>query len=141
MMAQEDKKGTAGGATIRVLVVEDHQPTREELVRLVGEDKGMTAIADVGTGEEAVETARRLRPAVIVMDIQLPGMNGIEATRIVMSEIPATRIVAVSNHSNPGLVRAFQDAGGMGYVCKDHAFEELIPAIRSALDNRQYLGV
>ena len=137
---QPEKPGTPGSRLIRLLVVEDHQPTRDELVCLVAPQDDITVIAEVGTGEEAVQAARRFRPAVVLMDIQLPGMNGIEATRIVMSEFPATKIVAVSNHSDSGLVHAFLDAGGAGYLCKGHAFEELIDAVRAVMDNRRYLG-
>lgn len=124
----------------RVLVADDHSPTREEMVRLIARETDMVVVADVGTGEEAVAAARTMQPDFIVLDILLPQMNGIEVCRAVSDKLPGVRVVALSNHSGLRLVKAFIDAGGMGYVRKDRAFEELVPAIRAILAGRQFLG-
>jgi len=124
----------------RVLLADDHGPTREEMVRLIDQEADMLVIADVATGEDAVAAAQTLQPDFIVLDILLPQRNGIEVCRNITDKLPGVRVVALSNHSGPPLVKAFFDAGGMGYVRKDHAFEELIPAIRTILSGRQYLG-
>ena len=124
----------------RVLIVDDHQLTRSEMVQMLRRAPGLDVVAEAASGEEAVEAARRVRPEVVVMDILLPAMNGIEATRAIIAERGATRIVALSNHSGPNVVKAFLEAGGLGYVRKDYAFEELLPAIRSILEQKLFLG-
>ena len=129
---------TAKKRPFRVLLADD--PTREEMARLIGKETDMLVVADVATGEEAVAAAQTLEPDFIVLDILLPQRNGIEVCRAITDKLPGVRVVALSNHSGPPLVKAFFDAGGMGYVRKDHAFEELLPAIRTILAGRHYLG-
>jgi DNA-binding NarL/FixJ family response regulator len=124
----------------RVLLADDHDPTREEILRLISREADMTVVASVATGEEAVSAAQTSLPDFIVLDILLPLQNGIEVCRAVSDALPGARIVALSNHAGPLLVKAFLKAGGMGYVRKDHAFEDLIPAIRTILGGREYLG-
>lgn len=131
---------TAKQRPFRVLLADDHGPTRAEMVRLIERETDMLVIADVATGEDAVSTAQTVQPDFIVLDILLPQRNGIEVCRAITDKLPGVRVVALSNHSGPPLVKAFFDAGGMGYVRKDHAFEELVPAIRTILSGRQYLG-
>jgi len=124
----------------RVLLADDHGPTRDEMEQLIAKESDMQVVANVATGEEAVSAAQTLQPDFIVLDILLPQRNGIEVCRVLSDKLPGVRVVALSNHSGPPLVKAFFEAGGMGYVRKDHAFEELIPAIRAILSGRQYLG-
>ena len=131
---------TAKRRPFRVLLADDHGPTREEIVRLIGQEPDMVVVADVATGEDAVTAAQTMQPDFIVLDILLPQRNGIEVCRTISDMLPGVRVVALSNHSGPPLVKAFFEAGGMGYVRKDHAFEELVPAIRAILSGRQYLG-
>jgi len=125
---------------MQVLLVDDHAPTRTEMGSLLAREEDLTVVGESESAEQAVEMARDLKPDVIVMDIVLPGMTGIEATEIIMREVPQTRIVTLSNHAGRNLVRAVISAGGMGYVLKDHAFEELVPAIRAAWAGKNYLG-
>ncbi|MEI8242498.1 MAG: response regulator transcription factor [bacterium] len=123
-----------------ILLVEDHKPTRNEVRALIEGQPDMRVVAESSTGEDAVIRAREWRPDVVVIDIFLPGMNGVEATRLICAEQPAVRVLALSNHFGASLVQAIQDAGGLGYVRKSRAFEELVPAIRTILSGRQYLG-
>ena len=125
---------------MRILLVEDHKPTRDEMRALIEREPDMTVVAEAGTGEDAVDRAREERPDVIVMDVLLPGMNGIETTRKVRAENPDLRVLALSNHFGESLVRAILDAGGLGYVRKNRAFEELIPALRSVAAGAQYVS-
>ena len=124
----------------RVLLADDHAPTREEIMQLIEKEDDMTVVAEVASAEDAITAAQSLQPDFVVLDILLPQQTGIDACRAISARLPGVRIVALSNHSGPPLVKAFFAAGGMGYVRKEHAFEELIPAIRTILSGRQYLG-
>jgi DNA-binding NarL/FixJ family response regulator len=128
------------GGVIDVLLVDDHVATREELRLLLSRHPGFSVVGVAGSGEEAVRKAKELKPRVVVMDIALPGITGVEATRLIMVELPQTAILALSNYSGKGLVQSTQNAGAAGYVRKDRAFEELIPAILSVAAGRQYFG-
>jgi len=125
---------------MKVMLVEDHVPTREQVKTLIGLEKDMEIIAAVGSAEEAIEIAEQLQPDVIVMDILLPGMNGIDASRSILAENPGIHILALSNHSGSALVQAILDVGALGYVRKNRAFEELISAIRTVGAGKQYIG-
>jgi len=125
---------------MKILLVEDHKPTRVEVRALIEAQPDMTVVAEAGTGEDAVACARELRPDIIVMDVLLPGMNGIEATRAICAEQPAVRVLALSNHFGESLVQSVLEAGSFGYVRKSMAFEELIPALRSVAAGKQYVG-
>ena len=126
---------------LQILLVDDHAPTREEIRILIEREIDMRVVGESGSGEEAVKDARRMQPDVVVMDINLPRMNGIEATRIISRELPLTRVVALSNHASRSLAQAILNAGGLGYVRKDRAFEELVGAIRATGSGRSFLGV
>jgi DNA-binding NarL/FixJ family response regulator len=125
---------------MKILLVEDHAPTREQVKSLLNQEKDMSVVASVGTAEEAIESARRLRPDVVIMDIMLPGMNGIEATKSILFERPDTRILALSNHAGTAFLQAVLAAGGSGYVRKHRASEELVLAIRTVVAGKQYIG-
>ena len=121
-----------------ILLVDDHQPTREEMRALVERQPDMTVLAEAPTGEDAVAQTRALHPDIVIMDILLPGMNGVEATRAICAENPGIKVLALSNHSGESLVQAILAAGGKGYVQKSRAFEELIPALLAVAAGRQY---
>jgi DNA-binding NarL/FixJ family response regulator len=123
-----------------ILLVDDHQPTREEMRALIEAQPDMTVVAEAPTGEDAVAQARELRPDIVIMDILLPGMNGVEATRAICAENPGIKVLALSNHFGESLVQAILAAGGKGYVQKSRAFEELIPALRAVAAGTQYFG-
>jgi DNA-binding NarL/FixJ family response regulator len=106
---------------------------------LIEEQPDMHVVAEAITGEEAVDLARELCPEIIVMDILMPGMNGVEATRAICAAQPGLKVLALSNHFGASLVQAILDAGGQGYVQKSRAFEELIPALRSVAAGKQYV--
>jgi DNA-binding NarL/FixJ family response regulator len=125
---------------MRILIVEDHKATRDEMRSLIEREPDMDVVAEAETGEECVFLARAEHPDVVVMDILLPGMNGIEATRKILAERPDTKVLALSNHFGNSLVKAIMKAGGKGYVLKGKAFEELIPALRSVVAGQQYIS-
>jgi DNA-binding NarL/FixJ family response regulator len=125
---------------MRILIVDDHAPTRNEMCLLLARDPEMSVVAAVGTGEDAVTEARARRPDIVIMDILLPGINGIQATKAIRAELPETKVLALSNHSGRRLIDALLVAGGSGYVRKDRAFEELIPALRAVAAGQRFLG-
>jgi DNA-binding NarL/FixJ family response regulator len=124
---------------MRIMLVDDHKPTRDEVRGLISIEPDMTVVAEADTGEDAVRLAREHRPDAIVMDIMMPGMNGIETTRRILTEQPDIKVLALSNHSGRSLVLAILNIGGLGYVPKNRAFEELIPALRCVADGQQYI--
>ena len=125
---------------MRIMLVEDHEPTRTEMRGLIEHGFDMAVVEEAETGEDAVSKARKEKPDVIVMDILLPGMNGIEATRKILAEQPGIKVLALSNHSGASLLQSLFDAGGLGYVPKNRAFEELIPALLSVAAGKQYVS-
>ena len=125
---------------MKILLIEDHKPTRDEMRALIEQQPDMTVVAEAGTGEDAVGMAREKRPEVVLMDILLPGMNGIETTRKILAEQPGLRVLALSNHFGDSLVHAILAAGGLGYVQKSRAFEELIPALRAVASGERYVS-
>lgn len=124
----------------RILVVDDHTSLRNEIVRLVEGKGGLNVVGEAVNGKDAIEKARALRPDLILMDVIMPQVNGAEATRIILEELPETLILVLSNYSNRSLVRALFDAGARGYVRKDQVFEELMEAIETVVSGRQFIG-
>ncbi|MFO7870612.1 MAG: response regulator transcription factor [Kiritimatiellia bacterium] len=125
---------------MKILLVDDHAATREEMVSIISEQAGMNVVGQASGGEEGVRRAEELNPDLIVMDVIMPGMNGIQATKAISAAHPAIRILALSNHTGRSLVQTVLDAGAAGYVRKDLAYEELIPAITAVSRGEQYIG-
>jgi DNA-binding NarL/FixJ family response regulator len=125
---------------IRILVVDDHCVVREALAVLLERDNGMKIVGSAATGEEAVLAAHRLTPDVIIMDLVLPILNGIDATRRITSELPRTRIIALSAcHTSAHVYRALR-AGARGFVLKTAAGSELVSAIKTVNAGEQYVS-
>ena len=122
----------------RVLLAEDHAETAARLRKLLGVD--FDVIASVEDGRALVDATERLSPDAIVADIDMPGVDGIAATTLIRRHDPNARIVLVTVHSESMLVEAGLAAGALGYVLKDTAGDELVPAIHAALGGRQYVS-
>ncbi|MFW5867277.1 MAG: response regulator [Armatimonadota bacterium] len=118
------------GADLRVLVVDDHDIVREGLVGLLGDYDELEVVGEACDGATAVAMAAELEPNVIVMDVSMPGMDGIEATRRITDEQPQIRIVGLSMHEEGDVARQMREAGAASYVTKGGPCEELIAAIR-----------
>lgn len=118
-------------AGIRVLIVDDHAIVRDGIRALLTNDKDIQVVGEAGGGREAIELARRLTADVIVMDIAMPDLGGLEATLAIRGERPDSRIVVLSQYSDASYVRRFLKAGVSGYVLKKAAGADLVAAIRS----------
>ncbi len=123
-----------------ILLADDHRIVREGLRTLLSQQPEMEVVGEAADGREAVSQALLLRPGVVVMDIAMPELNGVEATRLILAELPGTRIVALSMYADRRFVAEVLRAGALGYVLKDGAFEELALAIRTTLAGKTYLS-
>ncbi len=126
--------------SIRILLADDHKIVRDGLRALLKNQSGMEVIAEAGDGRSTVQMVQELLPNVVIMDIAMPDMNGIEATRQITATAPNVKIVALSMHSDKRFVAEMLKAGASGYLLKDCAFEELDNAIRAVIANRIYLS-
>jgi NarL family two-component system response regulator LiaR len=122
---------TFGFSTTRLLVVDDHGIVREGLLALFEKEHDLHAVGSASTATEALSLARYLKPDVVIMDLMLPDLNGIEASREILAEAPRTRIIALSGRKNPEQVYGAFRAGVRGYVVKAAALSELILAVKS----------
>jgi len=132
--------GPRSGETIAVVVVEDHTIVRAGLCALLEQETGIEVTGQAADGRAAIEVTRELRPAVVVMDVTLPELNGIDATRHIVAERPDTRVLALSMHSDRRYVTEMLRAGAAGYLLKDCAVDELARAIRQVASGDMYLG-
>jgi PAS domain S-box-containing protein len=118
---------------ICVLLADDHRTLREGLTRLLQEAADIQVIGEAQDGQQAVDMSRRLRPNVVIMDVNMPGMNGIDATRIISSECPECRIIALSMYSEAEMETAMREAGAVNYLIKSGPSGALIDAIRACV--------
>ena len=116
---------------ISVLLADDHEIVRQGLARLLESESDLEVVAEAATGREAVDLARIHRPDVVVMDVNMPVMDGIEATRIIVRELPAITVIALSMHVDAGLAEAMRAAGAHCYLSKGGPSDDLVSAIRS----------
>jgi len=126
--------------TMQVLLAEDHQIIRQGLRCLLEEQCGARVIAEAIDGRSAVQLAGELAPDVVIMDISLPDLNGIEATRQLVQANPDVKVIALSVHCESDYVTAMFQAGACAYLVKDCAFEELRFALEAAARNRKYIS-
>jgi two-component system NarL family response regulator len=124
----------------RILLVDDHQMVRQGLRAILENDASLEVVAEAGSGREAIALARKHRPDVVVMDVAMSDMNGIEATRQIRSLLPGTRVLALSSHSDHRYVKAILDAGASGYVLKANAYDQLLRGIEAARKGLKYLA-
>jgi PAS domain S-box-containing protein len=118
-------------APIRVLLVDDHRTLREGLAHLLRESADIQVIGQARDGQQAVDMARQLRPNVIIMDVNMPGMNGIDATRMITSKYPQCRVIALSMYSEAEMETAMREAGAANYLIKSGSSDALLAAIRA----------
>jgi DNA-binding NarL/FixJ family response regulator len=126
--------------TARILLVDDHQMLRDGLRAIITLSEEFEVVGEASDGRGAIELASSLRPDVVVMDVVMPGMNGIEATHRITSENPGTKVVALSVYADKRYVAKMLEAGASGYVSKVAAHGLLLEAIRVVLQGGTYLS-
>lgn len=125
---------------ITILITDDHTLLRQSYSLILNADPRFEVVAEASSGEEAVEMAKRLRPNIAIMDINLPGINGVEATQLIKKISPGTKILGVSMHLQPAYARTMMKHGAMGYVTKNSSRFELYTAIVEIHNNRTYVS-
>lgn len=124
----------------RLLIADDHKLMREGLKALIEKEADMEVVGEAEDGKSTVSLAHRTSPHVIVMDVSMPDLNGIEATRKILGANPNVRVIALSGHADQRFVREMLTAGASAYILKHTAFDELMRAIRVVMKGRKYLS-
>ena len=125
---------------IQVLLADDHAILRKGIRMLIDSQADMEVVGEAKTGREAIEEAQRLKPDIVIMDISMPELNGIEGTRQICDSLPHTRVVALSMHKDSAYVREILRAGARGYLVKDSEDDDLLRAIRSVHRGEAFLS-
>jgi len=125
---------------IRILLADDHAVVRQGFKMILGAQPDMEIVGEAGNGREAVELAEKLKPEVVVMDVSMPELNGIEATRRLSDSTPHTRVLALSMHKDSVYVREILRAGARGYILKDSVAGDLVSAVRSVAAGEGYIS-
>jgi DNA-binding NarL/FixJ family response regulator len=126
--------------SVRIVIADDHKLMREGLSSLLSQQADIEVVGQATTGREAVQLAERETPDVVVMDVSMPDLNGIDATRQILSRSPRSRVIALSMHSDRQFVAEMFRAGARGYLLKDSAFEELASAITQVTKDETYIA-
>lgn len=126
--------------SIKVLLVDDHTLIREGLRSLLEKQPEIEVAADADDGRKALELTRELSPDVVIMDVTMPRLGGIEATRQITTEFPAVKVIALSIHSKRRFVSDMLSAGATGYILKECLFDELVQAIEAVAAGGRYLS-
>jgi DNA-binding NarL/FixJ family response regulator len=125
---------------VQILIVEDFEPYRAYVTSLLNENAGLRIVCEAGDGLQGVEKAQELRPDLILMDVGLPGLNGIEAARQILNVIPEAKIIFLTQETSVDIVHEALNVGARGYVVKARAGSELLEAIDAALKGRRFVS-
>lgn len=124
---------------INLMLVDDHDLVRIGFTRLLSDVKGIAVVGEARNGEDAVKMAKALKPDVILMDVKMPGIGGLEATRKILRILPDTKIIAVTVYGDEPYPSRFLQAGACGYITKGSSLEEMVKAIRTVFNGQRYL--
>jgi DNA-binding NarL/FixJ family response regulator len=126
--------------SIKIILADDHAMLRHGLSKSLQNEKDMEVIAQAKDGRTTVELVKELSPNLVIMDIGMPDLNGIEATRQIIKECPKVKVIALSMHSSKNFIIEMFKAGAAGYLLKDCEFDELVNAIRLVMSNKTYIS-
>lgn len=124
----------------RVLIADDHAVVRDGLKMIIEAQEDLRVVGTADNGQDAVARADALQPDVIIMDITMPGMNGIEASRLICERLPAARIIILSMHHNSEHIFRALQAGAQGYLLKESAGSEVVTALRAVMKGQRFFG-
>jgi DNA-binding NarL/FixJ family response regulator len=124
----------------RLVLADDHEMMREGLKALLSKEPDLSVVGEAENGKAILELARRTGAHIVVMDVAMPDLNGIEATRKLLKTNPNIKVVALSGHANREFVREMLKAGASAYVLKSRAYEELVRAVREVMKGKKYLS-
>ena len=126
--------------SIRILLADDHKIIYESLEPLLDKQPGMEVVATAENGRKAVQMIQKLKPDVVIIDISMPDLNGIDATHQIIAQHPETKVIVLSMHADRRYVTAIFNAGASGYLTKNCSFNELVSAIQIVAANKKYLS-
>lgn len=126
--------------TVRILLADDHTMFRQGLCAMLNEHPDMEVVGEAEDGTTAVKLARKLKPDLIVMDVDMPKMSGIDAARRILPELSDTKLVALSTYLKKAFILEMFKAGASGYILKEQVFDELIQAIKTVISGETYLS-
>ncbi|MCE5250020.1 response regulator transcription factor [bacterium] len=125
---------------ISILLADDHKILRDGIRALLEKEPDFDVVGEADSGRTAIEMACKLKPDVIIMDIGMPDMNGIEATKEILSGVPSIRVLALSMYADKRFIVEMLDAGATGYLVKDCTLDEMLSAVRSVASNQKYIA-
>lgn len=125
---------------VRILLADDHAVVRQGFGMILASQPDMEIVGEAGNGREVLELAEQLQPDIVVMDVAMPGLNGIEATRRLLASAPRARVLALSMHKDSVYVREMLRAGARGYLLKDAINQDLLTAVRALARGEGYLS-
>jgi len=126
--------------TIRIIITDDHQLFRDGIANLLSASPQLEIIAMAENGQEAIKKAKKLKPDIVIMDLSLPIINGVDATRILHNELPETKVLILSMHAEKNYIKEALGAGAFGYLFKDCTYDQLIEAINTVYQGKKYLS-
>ncbi len=125
--------------SVKIIIADDHKIMRDGLRNLLEKESGLEVVAEAKNGREAIQLTEQLRPDIVIMDISMDDLNGMDATRTIVGKGWGTKVIALSMHADKRFVAGMFEAGAMGYLLKDCAYNELVQAIRQTVSGRTYL--
>jgi DNA-binding NarL/FixJ family response regulator len=137
---EEASRGASPSQVARLLIADDHALVREGLRTMLSGEEGIEVVAEANDGEQALNICRELHPDLVLMDVRMPVMDGLEATKKIKAEMPKTSVMMVTMHENPDYLFEAVKAGAAGYVLKDASGERLLGAVRRTLDGESPLN-
>lgn len=126
--------------SIKIILADDHELLRKGLRSLIKQNDNLEVVGEAANGVDAVQLARHLQPDLVLMDLAMPDLNGIDATRQILQTNPKVKIIGLSMHTNARMVDRMLQAGASAYILKESAFEELLQAIRTIMKGGTYLS-